>query len=402
MAEDTANPEVRDMANQPKSPNGPARVVLEEVPRIHFYEGGPRCPEDIIFPSVMRALMEYFGEDELGCRTCRSSQPGCKIVCSYSFFVGVTGAAAFLSWKNGWHEDNAALCYMSDDPAAPEQRAFEAAGYGFERVEKEDGQDCEALFRQRIVESIGKGRPVIGYGIVGPPEAAIITGYDDGGDVLVGWSFFQAIPEFSTGVELEPSGYFRKRDWFEDTHCLLLIGERHDKPPLNSTYREALKWMLRVARTPMVKPGADAPGRYRHRANGLAAYDAWAQHLLRDEDFPAGDEAVLRQRYEVHNAAVGTVAEARWYGALFLVGMMEQMHYSMTEDLLRAAACYAGEHDLMWQVWNLVGGIGNPQAHLKLADSNVRRQIVPIILQARGKDAEAADHIERALAKPVG
>jgi hypothetical protein len=29
----------------------------------------------------------------------------------------------------------------------------------------------------------------------------------------------------------------------------------------------------------------------------------------------------------------------------------------------------------------------------------VRRQIVPLIRQARDKDAEAADHIERALAK---
>ena len=36
----------------------PDRVVLEGVPRVHFYEGGPRCPEDIILPSVMRALLE--------------------------------------------------------------------------------------------------------------------------------------------------------------------------------------------------------------------------------------------------------------------------------------------------------------------------------------------------------
>ncbi len=38
----------------------PTRLVLEGVPRVSFYEGGPGCPEDIPFPSVMRALMEYF------------------------------------------------------------------------------------------------------------------------------------------------------------------------------------------------------------------------------------------------------------------------------------------------------------------------------------------------------
>ena len=49
-----------------------------------------------------------------------------------------------------------------------------------------------------------------------PPEAAIVAGYDQGGHVLVGWSFFQQDPEFSAGLEFEPAGYFRKRDWITD------------------------------------------------------------------------------------------------------------------------------------------------------------------------------------------
>ncbi len=66
--------------------------------------------------------------------------------------------------------------------------------------------------------------------------------------------------------------------------------------------------MLTVTRVPMVRSEEDAPDWYRGRANGLAAYDAWAAHLLRDEDFPE-DEAVLRQRHDIHNCAVGTVAK---------------------------------------------------------------------------------------------
>lgn len=37
------------MSNQSASAQPALRLVLEGVPRIHFYEGGPRCPEDIIF-----------------------------------------------------------------------------------------------------------------------------------------------------------------------------------------------------------------------------------------------------------------------------------------------------------------------------------------------------------------
>jgi hypothetical protein len=107
----------------------------------------------------------------------------------------------------------------------------------------------------------------------------------------------------------------------------------------------------------------------------------------------------LRQRHQVHNDAVGNVAEARWYGSQFLIQASNPdiLHYSMAEDLLHAAACYAAEHDLMWKVWDLAGGNGNPDAWKMFADPSVRRQMVPVILEARRKDAEAADHIERTL-----
>jgi len=371
----------------------PNRLVLEDVPRVSFYEGGPRCPEDIPFPSVMRALMEYLGDKDFGCRSSHTLQPGCKITCSYSFFIGVSGVASFLSWKPGWEGDNMEIMYMSDDPAAPFERAFRATGYECQIVGMEEGRDNEAFFREQIVESIQAGRPILAFGPIGPPESAILTGYDQGGDVLIGWSFFQSIPEFNAGVEFEPSGPFRKRDWFnyQPEFSFIVMGQKKPRPPLSETYRQALEWMLQVARTPIT---------FGDRHNGLAAYTAWAEHLLRDGDFP-DDEATLRQRHDVHNAAVGMVAEARWYGAQFLIQASdpEILHFSMAEDLLHAAACYTGEHDLMWKLWDLAGGNGNPDAYRYFADPDVRRQMVPIIRQARDKAAQAADHIERALAR---
>ena len=66
----------------------------------------------------MRAVVEYLRIDDFGCRSCRPVRPGCRIPCTYAFFIGVTGVASFLNWKPGWEMDNVEIMYMSDDPAA--------------------------------------------------------------------------------------------------------------------------------------------------------------------------------------------------------------------------------------------------------------------------------------------
>jgi hypothetical protein len=188
---------------------------------------------------------------------------------------------------------------------------------------------------------------------------------------------------------------------------LLIIGDKQEKPALDQTYRDALEWMVKVTRTPMVRPEPDAPEGYRERHNGLAAYTAWAEHLLRDEHFPAGDEAVLREHHQVHDIVVGALAEARWYGSVFLAQLVEGFaagpgKRGSQEDILHAAAYYAAEHDLMWDVWELAGGIGSPEGYHQMANPAVRSQMAQIILRARDKDARAAEHIERALANGAG
>ncbi len=388
---------MKPRANPARSP---ARAVIEGVPRIQPYEGGPLCPEEIILPACLKALMAFLGEKDYGCKHRLPQNPGCRVYCAYSFMVGVTGAGSYLSWKEGWSEDNPAISYMSADPGAPEQHAFAALGYAYEIVEKLPGEGGEELFRQKIVESILKGVPLLAYGVVGPAEPCILAGYDEGGDVVIGWNFFQTIPGFGTGLEFEPNGYFRKRDWYPETQKLLIIGEKGEKPPFKAIYREALKWAVQVSRTPKVRPGPEAPEAYRDRHNGLAAYTAWARHLLRDEDFPPSDETVLRQRHSVHQGAVSTIAHGRWYGSQFLIEAPNfdlNPPLSLAEDIYCAAGCYAAEHDLMWKIWDLEGGIGNPEAWQRLADPAIRRQIVEAISLAHEKDEQAVRHIERTL-----
>jgi hypothetical protein len=368
------------------------RHVLESVPRLHFYEGGPACPEDIPFPSAMRALMEFLREEDLGCRTCRALQPGCKVACSYAFFIGVSGVASYLNWKPGWAGDNQEIMYMSDDPLAPFRRAFEAAGWGYRYLGHEQGVG-EDTMRKEIVESIQGGVPVLAFGPIGPPESALVCGYDDGGDVLVGWSFFQGMPPFNAGVELDANGMFRASDWFSypPGFSIMLVGGKKDRAPLGETYRDALAWMLQVARTPLT---------FGDRRNGLAAYGAWAAQVGCDEDFRA-DEALLRERHDVHNGVVGTLAEARWYGMQFLLqaGSGEILPYRAAAELLHAAACYAEIHALMWRVWDLAGGNGNPDAWRLFARPEARQRIAAVLREACRQDEMAVGSIERALKK---
>jgi hypothetical protein len=299
------------------------------------------------------------------------------------YVFSTSGAAFRLLWKPHWYVDNVGVEW-TEDRRECYRHTFEAVGYAVDFVGKEEGRDNESYFRNRIIESLrDRGHPVMAQGVIGPPEWCILTGYDQYGDVVIGWSYFG-------GEEFEPSGYFRKSAWFKDTWSLIIIGEKQEKLPLGPIYRKTLEWALEMVRTPVV----------RDRPSGLAAYKVWAEALRRDEDFPADDVTVAREHMTSHDENMNVVGEGRWCAAQFLKQMAKD-EPAMREELLAAAGCYETEYDLMWQGWNLVGGLGpysEAQAR-QFAEPGLRRQLAAIILQAHDKDEEAANHIERALAK---
>ena len=340
-----------DNGNLQDRSRAPDRLVLEGVPRVGFEAEPGQDAQSTPFPACLAACLEYLGEG-LGRREFEWREESWQQSRTYTYLMGVTGAAFRLSWRPGWHLDNVEIMYMSDEPSAPFERAFQAIGREYEFLFPEQDRDTEAYWRERIVDSIhGLGRPVLAFGVVGPPECCIVSGYDEGGQVLIGWSFFQNFPEFNEGVQFEPSGQFRKRDWLPDTQTPLIIGNRQPRPSLEHIYKRALSWALKVTRTP------ETTAYHAERHNGLAAYRAWAEHLADDEEFDGDDAQALWERYMVHNDAVGLVAEGRWYAAAFLRQVAEHLP-AASQPLLAAAAGYEAEHDLMWQLWNLVGGVG--------------------------------------------
>ena len=375
--------------------NKKLRKKLEQVPVVSFQlhrltpkDGLSRCPESFPFPSCLRACMEYLGGD-LGFKKINAYNQEWRLDNTYVYLTGTTGCSFRLSWKPGWHLDNPAITHMSEDPFAPYKKGLESVGYAYEIIQEEGGQDNEPYFRKRVIESISKqGRPVIANGVVGPPVDCLVTGFDKGGDVLIGWSFFQKTRDFKADVEFETDGTFRKKNWFNETNRIIILGEKKQQPSPEKVYQESLKWALQLIRTPEVKD----------RHSGLSAYQAWADAVLRDDAFIGKKVKELLHQYHVHQDAVGTIAEGRWYAFQFLTKIMEDV--TAPESLSKAAQCYDDQHSLMWQVWNLVGGPGASAKKAKLfANADIREKTAHFILQAREKEQKAADHIEQALSQ---
>lgn len=351
------------MVNQAES-DTPERVVLEGVPKIG-YEVGTAVGSVTSFPIALWSCMKFLGEDY-----------------SVDYVFCTSGGAFRLLWKQ-WYVDNVAFVW-SDEPGESFHWALEILGYNCEFIAKEEGLDNETIFRNRITESIRKGHPVLAQGVVGPPEWSIITGYDEYGDVLIGWSYFG-------GNEFEPSGYFRQRDWFSNTHNLIIIGEKQKELPLTEVYHKTLKLAVKIARTPLA----------RERAAGIAAYKAWADSLLSEEEFPTGQTSVALQHLKSHDEVMNVVAEGRWCAWQFMKQMAKD-EPAIAKELLAAASCYEAEYNLIWQGWNLADIGYAPFSEVeakKFAEPDIRHQIADFILRAGDKDEEATNYIEQALAK---
>lgn len=377
--------------------NDRIRKVLEKVPVVSFQlhqkkekDGLRRCPESMPFPSCLRSCLEFMGDD-MGFKKIRMHNQDWRLDTTYVYLMGTTGSAFRLSWKPGWYMGNPDIALMSDDHLVPYRRGMESVGYAYQIIQMEERRFNEGYVRKKIIDSIrDQGRPVIANGVVGPPVDCLVTGFDEEGEVLVGWSYFQKAREFSANLEFEKSGYFRKRNWFKDTYRLILVGERKERPSLEDIYRDALRWALKIIRIPLIQGDCHS---------GLAAYKAWADAVLQDEEFADKKVKELHHRYHVHQDASGIIAEGRWYAYQFLQKVMEDVPCPK-EELLKAANCFDGEHTLMWQLWGLVEGPGASVKKAKMfKDTKIREKTADIILKTRDLEHKAADFLEQALKK---
>jgi hypothetical protein len=328
------------------------RKILEGVPRIGY--NVHMCP----FPGTLYAYLKYTGDPV-----------------AYDYLMGITGAA----FRRLWNRDdggNVGILRYEDEPF---RQAFAALGYGWSKVPA-----VKETMVAAIKECLGRNRPAISFGILGPPEPGLVTGYDENGAVLFGWSYFQP----------NPAQYYETRDWYETMDkCedvgLLIVGDKQPtRPSARDVLIASLKWALDLERTPKRSNLPD-------HVSGLAAYDAWTDALQVDADYPADNPAVMDTRCMIYGDQIVMLEERR--SAAGYLRLMAEAGPEAAAHLHAAAALYDEAGSLASVLWPW-GGASFQAALPGLTDPDTRHKLAGDVRAAGAKEAEAVGYLERALA----
>ncbi len=383
-------PAVQEVFNEHKLRPGFAARVLQASALATYPPEYRVQVEGTPIPGVLRALMEFIGED-FGYYLSESHGITWRSNAVFELFTGVWGDAFDFVWlpKEGAGESVGA---DEGDTAERLVAVLDAAGFDGEVILKPDprwrieatGDSDEAALRQRIVSSIAdRGWPVTALHLPARGWASLITGFRDDGKVLVGWSVEGGDDR---GIRFEPEKRTEFTDWYSHATHLVLLTRRRERAPAREVYRKALSQGLRLLRR-------RESGDYHA---GLGTFDAWAR-LLEDASLSAGDPATAARRQRILDPMIWDLATRRHYGRLFLQTAASVLPEGEA-DLLAAAACLAREHDLMWEVNALAGGRWPGEVLPSLGDPEVRGKIAALLLHARDLDVKAAKHMEAVLA----
>ncbi|WBW96743.1 helix-turn-helix transcriptional regulator [Oceanirhabdus sp. W0125-5] len=363
--------------------------ILYGVPKVSYFESYEITP----FISSLKACLRYLGQD-----------------ISYPYLMAASGAAFRLIWNpECWDGGNIDILGMRKDPLEPLKRAFNAAGREFKMLLKKESflmdlcdksknlnKDIKVGEKENFIkfikDEIDQGRPVIGFGIVGPPEACIITGYKNNGEELVGWNFFQDMPEFAGTVEKESCGYFIRKGWYEDpmTVGVMSIGDKKIDISKEEIIKEILYYALDIMNT----------SRVNERLGGSKAFNAWAEAIDDDTQFPNDAPLpLLMERLMCHTDAMTMIGEGRWCAGAFLKETACEV-INIEIELKEASKLFFEEHSIVQSMAKLLGGFGMGEKHARaLGEIEIRKQLVEMIHRASQLDMDAGKCIKKALEK---
>lgn len=115
-----------------------------------------------------------------------------------------------------------------------------------------------------IKDTIAHGRPATAFGVFGPPEIGIVTGYDRGGDVLYGCSYF----DNPSDRYCQRTDWFDRADWAGDFGRVIVGDKKRCQGPMpKETLISTLKWAIDLD---LISPLPEQP----NHASGVAVYDA--------------------------------------------------------------------------------------------------------------------------------
>ncbi len=350
--------------------------ILYGVPKVAYsYE------ECTPFCVAMKACLNYMGQQ-----------------IDYAYIMAITGAAFRLRWNvDYWDGGNVDIMNIYEDRYEAFRRAFAAAGRSY-RLLKREGTSREDFLRF-IKEELEEGRPVIAFGIIGPPEACLITGYRENGNQLLGWNCFQDNQEFSKNVTQDESGYFVTDGWWENecTVALIAVGERQEAL---ASHKEILANALQILTEEKIIFEKQENLSGAEYAGGQRAYEYWARRVGDDKEFPKGAILpILYERLVCQNDAVVMLAEGRFYAAAYLEQVGRDIP-QVERECEQAAGYLRRAAELGLKMGEVVGGLIQDEERTRhFAKPEIRKQLVTLINNAAGFEAEATKLIVEILEK---
>ncbi len=353
--------EVNEMGEMKKTMDS---CILYGVPKIHWgkeVEGQVQCTP---FPMCLQVILNYMGQN-----------------ISYAQIMASSGAAFRQRWgieDGGW--DFAAVDIRNTffEHRKAFELAFSCAGRSFKIIEEGSKQDYLELIKQEV----SCGRPVIALGVVGPPEACIITGYKDNGEVLLGWSLFQVEGDTFGGAASDESGYFIQGNWWENIEGVMSVGE-------DILEYAPAKEILQNALTIMTQEKTEV---YEGKIGcsylcGQAAFEAWAKAIEDDSVFAKGMD--INDRGFCQNDAEVMLGEGRGFAASFISSLIGN-YPSIAKELKQCAEILKLESECMTKMREARGGYFVCEETMeKFRDKGARTEVAKFIRQAAHYEKEA-------------
>lgn len=226
-------------------------------------------------------------------------------------------------------------------------------------------------------------------------EVALITGFEDCGEVIMGRSPCRS-PHWENPNE---QGLFRLQNWESDVLAVLGIGSEKKMEWHYSPCYIAIENALRLSRS-------CTEGTLHY---GLALYDAWERALLDEQSVRGVEDHILSRRLLYHSMVAGLLASQK---AFTVLPPCEAPGMGIISGLVSRAAAGPGIiHGLMWDVWQIAGGYWrgiksgglehelyweNDEELRRFRERSVREQSVAVIRKARQVDAQALQDLQEA------
>jgi len=334
-------------------------------------EGPLLVPHSLAFPAAMTALKVLLGGTHRLRELSMHGRPW-RADLDYFDFVGLSGEG-FL------HSRAAADFLRQGDPAAPAPIAdcFEAVGLPVDVL----GATATGV-RAAVLANLDAGFPALVFARSGVERVILATGYEAGGETLVGWTFVPGADMSNKSFDSDACQFLD--DWTRGVAGAALV---RGAPVARSCPPAVTRRALSRA-AGYLRSGEDyVDGKLRRY------YDVWAKRLA---DSPDWDRPF--QGLPGIDPVIWDFAERRCWAGEFLKDAAETLAAesgrSGADALALAIGACAEIHDLMWKIHGLCDGVDGQE---RLRASATRAEIVAILRRCEALDAAAADAIEVAL-----